>query len=395
MGQTAQLVTASADLRGAASKYVGAASELEVMAGTMSGIVHGLVSEWKGLGSEGFVTAWKAAARDAFRTIDALGGTGGAMTQLANTIDENIQAIDYGEGMEQQIPHGPNFGQRLSNAESQASQALSIIQSKASSLAGQLQNTVVPLTTGGCSTGFEALPPGGFDGVTVQPQPSGPNGPGGLPPGLVALMDGGGSGGAGNSVGILHLLASIGVAGYQTWPDFQKDGFLSSKAWEDFGIDFTVAYSTGPEGMSLRELAGFSSVKALLQTTPEIQKSIEDKKFDPTSILYTLAFHTAANMTLDTAGEKLLSPKIGDAGTIAVTGLSDTQLDNLVGSPEALKGTLDKIIKQLPTLPPNDTNVPSPEPGPPPVAPGSAPSTPQTKLNPAPSTPQPMPSPTP
>lgn len=35
-------------------------------------------------------------------TIDALGGTSGAMTQLANTIDDNIQAISLGESMDEQ-----------------------------------------------------------------------------------------------------------------------------------------------------------------------------------------------------------------------------------------------------------------------------------------------------
>ncbi|MGH7868511.1 MAG: WXG100 family type VII secretion target, partial [Candidatus Dormibacteraceae bacterium] len=343
MGQAAQLATASADLRGAASKYVGAAAELETMAGTMSGVVHGLTTEWKGLGSAGFVTAWQAAARDAFRTIDALGGTGGAMTQMANTIDENIQAISHAETMDLEDPHGMNFGQRLLNADAQGSQALSAIQSKASSLAGQLQSVVVPLTTGGCSTGFEPLPPGGFDGVTVQPQPAGPNGPGGLPPGLVALMDGGGeSGGGKGGVGIMHLLASLGVAGYQTWPDFQKDGFLSSNAWEHFMINFTVAYSVGPEASSLGKFAGFSSIEALLQTMPEIQQEIKDKKFDPTSILYILAYHTATNMTLDASGDKWLKPIIGDAGTIGATGLTDAQLEKLAGDPEKLRATLDK-----------------------------------------------------
>ncbi|HEU5382053.1 MAG TPA: WXG100 family type VII secretion target, partial [Ktedonobacteraceae bacterium] len=187
MGQAAQLVAASDELRGASSRYVGAAAELETMVGTMSGVVHGLITHWKGLGSDGFATAWKAAARDAFRTIEALGSTGGAMIQLANTIDENFQAINGAETLAQEVPHGINIGQRLSIAETQSSLALSAIQSKASSLAGQLHSVVVPLTTGGCSTGSEPLPPGGFDGVTTQPQPVGPNGPGGLPPGLVGL----------------------------------------------------------------------------------------------------------------------------------------------------------------------------------------------------------------
>lgn len=394
MGQAAQLAAASGDLRGASSKYVGAAAELETMVGTMSGVVNGLITQWKGLGSDGFVTAWKAAARDAFRTIDALGGTGGAMTQLADTIDENLQAISLGESMEQQVPHGTNFGQRLSNAETQASQALSAIQSQATSLAGQLQNVVVPLTTGGCSTGFEPLPPGGFDGVTVQPQPSGPNGPGGMPPGLVALMDGGGEGGGGaKGVGIAHLLASLGVAGYQTWPDFKKDGFLSENAWEHFLINFTVAYSVGPEASSLGKFAGFSSIEALLQTMPEIQQEIKDNKFDPTSILYMLAFHTATNMTLDATGDNLLEPHIGDSGTIAITGLTEAQLDKLAGDPEALKATLDKLMGEMPALPPNDTSVPSPEPGPPVVLPGQTPTTPTP--TPTSSTPTPTPSPTP
>lgn len=396
MGQAAQLAAASADLRGASNKYIGAAAELETMTGTMAGVVHGLISEWKGLGSEGFVTAWKAAARDAFRAIDALGGTGGAMLQLANTIDEHLQAVDYAEVMDQEVPHGTNFGQRLSNAESQGSQALSAIQSKASLLAGQLQSVVVPLTTSGCSTGFEALPPGGFDGVTVQPQPSGPNGPGGLPPTLVGLMDGGGSGEGGNSVGLLHLLTSLGVAAYQTWPDFQKDGFLSSKAWEEYLIHFTVAYSVGPEASNLGKFAGFSSIEALLQTMPEIQQEIKDNKFDPTSILYILAFHTATNMALDSTGDGLLKPKIGDSGTIAITGLSEKQLDDLAGDPEKLKATLDKILAQMPSLPPNDTQVPMPEPGPSPTPPGSHPSAPSTPPTPQPpSTPQPTPGPTP
>lgn len=393
MGQAEQLAAASSDLRGAASKYVGAAAELETMTGTMSGVVHGLISEWQGLGSEGFVTAWKAAARDAFRAIDALGGTGGAMSQLANTIDANISAISNGEDMEQQVPHGINFGQRLLNAENQASQALSAIQSRASALAGQLQNVVVPLTTGACSTGSEPLPPGGFDGVTVQPQPIGPNGPGGMPPGLVALMDGGGEDGGKGGVGIMHLLASLGVAGYQTWPDFRKDGFLSPTAWEHFMINFTVAYSVGPETSSFGKFAGFASVEAMLQTLPEIQQEVKDNKFDPTSILYILAYHTATNMTLDSVGDGVLKPQIGDAGTIAITGLTDKQIENLVGDPEKLRETLDKIIAQMPSLPPNDTSVPSPSPGPSPIPPGATPPSPPTS-HPTP-TPTPTPSPTP
>lgn len=403
MGQAEQLATASADLRGASSKYVGAASELETMTGTMSGVVHGLTSEWQGLGSEGFVTAWKAAARDAFRTIDALGGTAGAMSQLANTIDANISAIAYGESMDLQDPHGMNFGQRVLHADTQASQALTAIQNEASSLSGQLQGVVVPLTTGGCSTGFEPLPPGGFDGVTVQPQPIGPSGPGGLPPGLVALMDGGGGGEEGcqwgKAVSISHFLASLGVAGYQTWPDLQKDGYLGPSAWENFLIHFTTAYSVFPEGCSFSQFAGFSSIKALLQTLPEIQKEVKDKQFDPTSVLYVLAFHTATNMTLDSAGDNLLKPQIGDAGTIGITGLTDAQLETLAGDPEKLKETLDKIMEQtLPgsSLPPNDTTIPSPSPGLPPPQPGAPTSSPSPQqTDPGPSQQQISPIPTP
>lgn len=393
MGQSSQLVAASTDLHSAAGTYAGVAAELETMAGTMSGIVHGLTSEWSGLGSAAFVTAWKAAARDAFRTIDALGGTSGAMTQLANTIDDNIQAVSLGESMDEQVPHGMNFAQRLSNAETQASQAIQTIQSQASSLAGQLKDVVVPLTTGGCSTGFEPLPPGGFDGVTVQPQPAGPNGPGGMPPGLVALMDGGGSGG-GKGVGLMHLLASLGVAGYQTWPDFRKDGFLSTDAWEHFMINFTVAYSVGPESSSLGKFAGFSSIEALLQTMPDIQEQIKDKNFDPTSVLYLLAFHTATNMSLDAVGDKAIKPVLGDDGKVIFVGLTEKQIDELAGDPEKLKAALEKAMAHLSSLPPNDTSVPSPSPGPPPIPPGSKPSSPSPSPTSS-SQPQPMPSPTP
>lgn len=404
MGQAAELTTASADLLGASIQYTSSAADLEEMVGTMSGVVHGLLSQWSGLGSQGFVSAWKQAARDAYRAIDSLGGTAGAMKQLSGTIDDNVGAIRNAEILENGVPHGADFGQRLLNAQSQSSQALSTISKEVSSLAGQLQQVVVPLTIGGCSTGLEPLYDGQFDGVTVQPQADGPNGPP-LPPGLVALMDGPGGGNNPGSSNILRFLTAAGVAAYQTYPTFKEEGYrFDGKVMETYTINFVVDYATGPEaslkGSAAFKYAGFAALEALLQTAPEVQKQREELNgnVDPAQLSYVFLFHFTANMALDAAGDKVLTPQIGPNGTIVGKGMTDAQLDQLVGDPEKLRKTLEKIFSNPPYsgLPP-DTAVPQPSPGPSAVPPGSQhihpPTSPHPPKSPTSSKPTPIPTP--
>lgn len=401
MGQATQLSTAAADLTGASIQYTAAAADLEEMVGTMSGVVHGLLSQWSGLGSQGFVTAWKQAARDAYRAIDALGGTAGAMKQLSGTIEDNIGAIRNAEMLENGVPRGTDYGQRLLDAQSQASQALSAISAQVSSLTGQLQQVVVPLTIGGCSTGLEPLYAGQFDGVSAQPQPSGPDGPG-LPPGLVALMDGPDGNNPGSS-NILRFLVAVGTAAYQTYPTFKEEKYrFDGRVWETFAINFVVDYAEGPEaslkGSAAFKYAGFAAVEALLQTAPEVQKQEEELNgnVDPALLTYTFLYHYTADMALDAAGEKVLVPKTGKDVALGYTGISDAQLEQLVGNPTNLRKTLDTILSRPPYsgLPP-DTAVPQPSPGAPAVPPSSHHSHPGSHHPHPPTSSKPTPLPTP
>lgn len=378
MGQATHLSEASVDLRSAALQCNGAAAQLEDMVGTMSGIVHGLISGWSGPGSLGFVAAWQKAARDGYRSIESFAGTAGAMTQLANAIDDNVGAISTAESMANEAPHSSNFVQHLHSAETQATQALSSIASIVSSLVGQLQIVVVPLTTGGCSTIQWPLLPGQFDGVSAQPQPAGPNGPGGWPPGLVALMDSGGDAAAGGGaaaggdkggIGLLRLLSSIGLAAYETYPTFKDEGYkFDGKVLETFTINFTLSYVEGPEaalkGSAGAKFAGHAAIESWLQIAPEIQQEAKDRTLDPGLLAYQFVYHFIANMALDSLGDAIkLKPDAGNEGinrfVDMFNGVTDTQLEQLVGSPKALHTTLDKILALLPPLT-SDTQIPPP-----------------------------------
>jgi uncharacterized protein YukE len=185
MSSAEQLSNAATELRATARSYTTVAAEMQGLVVGLSGIVFSLLSTWKGLGSQAFVTAQKQVARDGYRAIDALNGSAATMNSLAGTIENNLGPIYTA----QRIALASTDATQIHNAETAAHTALATITSAAVSAGGTLTSEVSPRVSGGCSTGAEPLASGQVDGVTHWYTPGGrlvvPGGPppGGPPPG--------------------------------------------------------------------------------------------------------------------------------------------------------------------------------------------------------------------
>ncbi len=166
MGQAEQLANAARELSAAAGKYKGATGEIDRTMGLISGIAYGLQNGktgWTGNGSTAFIDAWQKTYGDGTNVNTALSGSSDAMSSLANTINDNLPAIQKYESLSQinldMVPGGgqARIAQEISSAQQEASTALSNISSKANSLAATLAGELSS-AVGVCSAGTVAVP---------------------------------------------------------------------------------------------------------------------------------------------------------------------------------------------------------------------------------------------
>lgn len=174
MGQAEQLALAASELSNTASVYTNASGEIQRIMGLTSGVAYGLGGEasWQGQGYQEFVTAWKQVYGDGQGITDALTGAAGAMTKLAQTIHEQLPAIQKAEALASvniDLLKPAALAQHekdLASAQSASDAALSTIRSLANSLAGTLSGELAT-KVGVCNAGTGGTPPvSGDDPVT-------------------------------------------------------------------------------------------------------------------------------------------------------------------------------------------------------------------------------------
>src|SRR5579884_2186831 len=141
-----QLSNAATELRATAQKYTTVADEMLGLVVGLSGIVYGLLTTWKGLGSQAFVTAQKQVARDGYRAIDALKGSAATMNSLAGAIEDNLGPIYTAHNTALASTNATQIHQ----AELAANAASARITSAAIAAGGTLTGEVAPRIAGGC-----------------------------------------------------------------------------------------------------------------------------------------------------------------------------------------------------------------------------------------------------
>jgi len=166
MGQAEQLSQAASQLTSTASAYTGAANEIQGIMGLTSGVAYGLGATeggWQGQGYQAFTTAWKQVYGDGEGLTGALTGASGVMTQLAQTINEQLPAIQKAEALAQinmdylRPAALAAHEQALNSAQTASDAALSTISTRAYALAstvGELETKV-----GVCNAGTGETPP--------------------------------------------------------------------------------------------------------------------------------------------------------------------------------------------------------------------------------------------
>lgn len=165
MGQAEQLAQAASQLSSTAGAYTGAAGEIQRIMGVTSGVAYALGGDasWQGQGHQEFLTAWKQVYGDGSGITDALTGAAGAMTKLAQTIHEQLPAIQKAESLASinldllKPAALAQHEQNLASAQKASDAALSTIRSLANSLAGTLGGELAT-KVGVCNAGTGETP---------------------------------------------------------------------------------------------------------------------------------------------------------------------------------------------------------------------------------------------